>query len=61
MQTHNLVIIPIPQTLQIPFSIDDSILSSPTKTFNKSLSQKDDISWKKSASAFKKFKGKKDK
>ncbi len=61
MQLNNLVIIPIPSLSHQTLSNCDSQPPSPCKSFNKTTSYRDDITWKKSLSAFKKFKGKKDK
>jgi len=61
MQLNNLVIISIPYPQASVLCSIDSQPSSPCKSLNKTMSQKDDIAWKKSVSAFKKFKGKKDK
>ncbi len=61
MQLNNLVIISIPHLSHNPLSTMDTHSLSPSKVSSTSASLKDDILWKKSISAFKKFKGKKEK
>ena len=61
MQLNNLVIISIPHPSHTALSTVDTHSLSPSKLSSTPASLKDDISWKKSISAFKKFKGKKDK
>ena len=61
MQLNNLVIIPIPYPIHNALYATDSHLLSPSKSLSRSMNLRDDIAWKKSVSAFKKFKGKKDK
>lgn len=61
MQLNNLVIISIPHPTQNVYPTLDTNCVSPTKPFSNPSRFKDDISWKKSLSAFKKFKCKKDK
>lgn len=61
MQLNNLVIIPIPYSTHSVLCNVDSQPSSLCKSLKKSNSLRDDIAWKKSVSAFKKFKVKKDK
>jgi hypothetical protein len=61
MQLNNLVIISIPHPSHNPLYNVDTYSLSPSKVSSTPASLKDDISWKKSISAFKKFKGKKDK
>lgn len=61
MQLNNLVIIPVPCQGLSGMAHRDSQPSSPCKSLSKTSSHRDEITWKKSLSAFKKFKGKKDK
>jgi hypothetical protein len=61
MQLNNLVIISIPYTNHNALPYMDAHSLSPSKASHNPAGLKDDISWKKSVSAFKKFKGKKDK
>lgn len=61
MQLNNLVIIPVPYQSIYPLVCPEPYRLSPCKSLSRTNSQRDDITWKKSISAFKKFKGKKDK
>lgn len=61
MQLNNLVIIPIPNLSPKLLGPPEPYQLSPSKSLTRTNSQRDDITWKKSLSAFKKFKGKKDK
>lgn len=58
MQLNNLILVPISKADLTIFTPLDQVVSSPPKSPYKKY---DDICWKKSLSAFKRFKGKKDK
>ncbi len=61
MQLNNLVIIPIPSSGYDKLDYKEPLSPSPCKNMSRNMTMRDEIPWKKSHSAFKKFKGKKDK
>jgi hypothetical protein len=61
MQLNNLILVPISKQDLTILPSTTQILTSPSKPQSKNGSSQDEICWKKSLSAFKKYKGKKDK
>lgn len=61
MQLNNLILVPISKEDMMIFPHTAQFISSPTKGLSKNSNIPDEICWKKSLSAFKKYKGKKDK
>jgi len=61
MQLNNLILVPISNDDMTIFKPSSQIMESPSRGLPKNCTIPDEICWKKSLSAFKKFKGKKDK
>jgi hypothetical protein len=61
MQLNNLILVPISNEDLTIFPHTAQMMTSPSKGLSKNCAIPDEICWKKSLSAFKKYKGKKDK